>query len=354
MPSNLAEKEQAQLEQQFTQRIAWWSMKRWCDVIYIPSPSKGVSLLTCDVKDLTSVTLFNLTPAQLEAKIQIYKEKPVWRRWLQRCFRPISQQIEALSYYKKCLNFRDEYLSEQNLSLKISTLAEQPSDTQPSATIAVSTTKTLCEKKIKEIEEWMEKSRNDLKTKIFQDNSEKALIFNNFFEQKLIEFNNLFIEPLLDSVDWAQKNEEEKEELSKTIIKIYRKGNLFFHPDSNRDIISSALESDREKLERSWNNIFNQSKKDQDFTKDKLIKKFGCNRNEITRLFEQLNENREALNKMIKQLKTDFQQFNEKSEKKSKEIEERIKKKEFYKGDETLSKTGEAYPLYVDTRRNKK
>lgn len=115
MPSNLAEKEQAQLKQQFTQRIAWWSMKRWCDVIYIPSQSKGVSLLTCDVKDLTSVTLFNLTPSQLEAKIQIYQEKPVWRRWLQRCFSPISQQIEALSYYKKCLNFRDEYLSEQNL-----------------------------------------------------------------------------------------------------------------------------------------------------------------------------------------------------------------------------------------------
>lgn len=176
----------------------------------------------------------------------------------------------------------------------------------------------------------MERSRNDLKTKIFQNNSEKdnskeALIFNNFFEQKLKEFNNLFIEPLLDSINCGQQNKEEKQKLSETIAQVCKKGNLFFHPDGNRDIINSASESNREKLEHSWSDIFNQFKKLCNRTQDKLIKKYGCNRNEITKLFDEINKIAKISTEQNRQVTIESQRLKKKIESASIAQEEKLK-----------------------------
>jgi hypothetical protein len=103
-----------QLASKSSQRIVWWSTKRWYSVIYIiPELTKTQPLWCRSNESLASVRLFGLTPQQLQEKVQRYWQKPTWRRWLLRLFNSIiNQQVKAWSYYQQCLAFRE--IQDQN------------------------------------------------------------------------------------------------------------------------------------------------------------------------------------------------------------------------------------------------
>lgn len=314
MPSNTIEKNK--LERKFTQRIAWWSRKRWCDVIAIPSGSSSVSLLTCDISCLSNVKLFNLTLRQLEDKIQAYRKKPAWRRWLQRCFSSINQQIESQKYYHACLDVRGIKSSpEKKFSSALSTIAGQSSDVQPSViTFIPATTLSETEEKdeyqlskfSKGIREWVKKSKKDIRS-MLQEQGEEAVQDNelpSFFEKKKEEFTNDFIDPLLKLIGSAKNDENYKQELLKTISKVFKEALLFFHPDNNRDILNLYPN-----IELVFNNIYNIFDKYHVEIKNKLTNNYYYSESEIGNnysLFKKLNQD-------LKEMEKDRQQQQEKS-----------------------------------------
>jgi len=326
MPSNIIE--QDKLERKFTQRIAWWSRKRWCDVIAIPSGSSSVSLLTCDVSCLSNVKLFNLTLRQLEDKIQAYRKKPAWRRWLQRCFSSIKQQIESQKYYHACLDVRGINSSpEKKFSSGLSTIAGQSSDVQPSV-ITFIPAPTLSETEEKDeyqlskfskgIREWVNKSKEDLRS-MLQEQGEEAVQDNelpSFFEKKKEEFTNDFIDPLLKLIGSAKNDENYKQELLKTISKVFKKASLFFHPDNNRDILNLHTN-----IELVFNNIYNIFDKYHVEIKNKLTNNYGYSESDIVKCFSVLKE----LNKTLKKIERDRQQRQEKCVEKENLMDKKMK-----------------------------
>jgi hypothetical protein len=97
-----------QLASKASQRIVWWSGRRWYSVIsIIPELTEEQPLWRRSDESLVSVRLFGLTPEQLQEEIQHYWEKPRWQQWLLKQFTFINKKIEIWFYYQKCLAFRE-------------------------------------------------------------------------------------------------------------------------------------------------------------------------------------------------------------------------------------------------------
>lgn len=117
-----------QLSSKVSRRIVWWSSRRWYSVIFvIPELTEDQPLWRRGDESLASIRLFDLTPDQLEKKVQHYWEKPRWRQWLLRLLVPmITQQIEAWSYYQQCLAFRE--IQKQSLPAEPCFVLATPAD----------------------------------------------------------------------------------------------------------------------------------------------------------------------------------------------------------------------------------
>lgn len=56
---------------------------------------------------LASLRLFGLSPDELQAEIVRYWQQAFWKRWLLGLLTPIHRKIKLLSYYHRCLSFRE-------------------------------------------------------------------------------------------------------------------------------------------------------------------------------------------------------------------------------------------------------
>jgi hypothetical protein len=443
---NIIKIKKEQLEQQFNRRVTWWPRKRWHDVIAIPSELEGASLLTCDINNLSSVKLFNLTPEKLQVNLQAYWKKPAWRRWLQRCFSSINQQLEIWSYYQQCLALRkiqDAYLTEQNLPTVIPSVAFKLQETlanffttinsqfevylskqstqwftqqfeeeltryeqrrrnqffqceeqleeqlkmEPSektslkheikedydkvekimraylamwgqgmyllppiaadmllSVVQAAGTSTSTEKASSEalkrkngnglssvssldalyggIKDWVKTSKEELSYILQDETAAQTDTLPNFFEEKLTVFTNEFINKLLQqSTDTTKQDEKYKQALLKTIGKVYKQASLFFHPDTNRDLIN--LHTDRKLVDSCWSTIFNSFRQCCIASQEKLTNKYGYSKKDIATCFEFIKLKQE-FKKKSKEVREAIQQLKKKEEK----LEEKMEKYE--------------------------
>jgi hypothetical protein len=102
----LKAKEQ-QLAKKAQQRLHWWSRHRLRSLILVVRPlTKDTPLWSYDEESLACARLCGLTVIELQSKLRIYWEKPVWQRWLLYWFTPIRQQLAVWTYYQQCITFR--------------------------------------------------------------------------------------------------------------------------------------------------------------------------------------------------------------------------------------------------------